>query len=89
MAKQSACCLCVLPPPLPLPPPLLLLLLFRSAGDWKRNYLSALSASVDTVLPFLVKLLQVSRQQVDTGVGEGWGFWAARRRSRLPPGWLV
>jgi hypothetical protein len=29
------------------------------AGEWKRNYLSALSASVDTVLPFLVKLLQV------------------------------
>jgi hypothetical protein len=30
-----------------------------SSGEWKRNYLSALSASVETVLPFLVKLLQV------------------------------
>eukprot|EP00878_Enallax_costatus_P020732 GHUV01021924.1.p1 GENE.GHUV01021924.1~~GHUV01021924.1.p1 ORF type:complete len:211 (+),score=42.84 GHUV01021924.1:174-806(+) len=29
-------------------------------GEWKRSYLSALLASVETVLPFVVQLLQVS-----------------------------
>jgi hypothetical protein len=40
-------------------------------GEWKRSYLAALSASVDTVLPFLVKLLQVG--QAVLGGWAGWG----------------
>ena len=41
-----------------------------SPGEWKRNYLSALSSSVETVLPFLVKLLQV-RGVLETCEGGG------------------
>jgi hypothetical protein len=40
------------------------------AGEWRRSFLSALVASVDSVFPFLVKV----------GGGLGLGIWVARFR---------
>jgi hypothetical protein len=65
-------------------------------GEWKRNYLAALSSSVDTVLPFLVKLLQVGQTRLrgvlwveGCGGGVGWVGWKAQLPAGTPAGSTV
>ncbi|KAF6261995.1 armadillo-type protein [Scenedesmus sp. NREL 46B-D3] len=51
-------------------------------GEWKRNYLSALLASVEQVLPFIVRLLQESFQSGSSAAQQG-SMEAARQHAAV------